>query len=92
MTEPALIECPACGGRGCEFCADPANLRIEECPMHYVDAGTPMLVRLAELLDHGLPPEPGGALDQTWSFLEAAAFVRSERSRNEAELKARPNG
>lgn len=38
------------------------------------------MIEAAADYDRGIPPEPGGGLDQAQVFLDAARFVRADRS------------
>ena len=76
---PVELECPACGGRGCDECRD-GRWDLTMCPKRFVTADIWQVVELAELYEKGLPPEPGGSLDQSQSFVQAARFVWSERA------------
>jgi len=38
------------------------------------------VIEAAADYDRGIPPEPGGGLDQAQVFLDAARFVRADRS------------
>lgn len=71
------MECPMCGGSGCKECND-GRFALTCCPKRFA-AGGYEWVELADMLDHGLPPVAGGALDQSHAFIEAARFVWSEQ-------------
>ena len=72
------MDCPACGGAGCEHCGPTGRLQITDCPLCVVPEDAWQLLRLARLYEKGLPPVAGGALDQAAAFVEACDFVWNE--------------
>jgi len=43
------------------------------------------VINVADLFHKGLPPDPGGVLDQCQWFIETAGYYRQEQSRAKAE-------
>jgi hypothetical protein len=81
------IECPACGGRGCEECN--GGQCVIECPMKYVDRETRMLIQVARHAKGGMWPVPGGLLEQSARFASLADFVNVDEQRIQAMIEAR---
>ncbi len=77
-----MIECTACGGRGgdCKVCGGMCRLIIKGCFLELIPSQIWMLLKLIDLYEKGLPPVAGGSLDQAKNFIDAAAFVMSEKS------------
>ena len=73
------MDCPGCGGRGCEMCSD-GRIDISCCPLELITPDIWDLIELAELYKKGLPPVAGGVLDQTAGFVTACRFVWSEEN------------
>jgi len=69
------IECPACGGSGCEECGETGRLDFYGCPWIEIPPIVWETIELAGLYKRGLPPIAGGALDQARAFVDAARFV-----------------
>jgi len=80
------MECPACGGGGCDEC-DEGRLRLDGCPRRRVTDRDEVwdVIDCSLMLKRGMPPVAGGLLDQARVFAEAARFVLSEYARHEAE-------
>ena len=92
MREPAKLECPTCDGVGCKACNDRGDVWLTACPLEVVPRDVWQAIEMAELFWHGLAPMPGGVLDQTQVFIDAARFIRGEQARNRAELGIMSNG
>ena len=80
-----LVECAGCGGEGCPACAAIGTFRVTQCPIDFAGDDVWEAIEMAELLEHGVLPVPGGALDQSAIFLAAARFIAAERARHRAE-------
>lgn len=76
-SEPLLIQCPCCGGVGCNECSH-GRVRVESCPRKLA-ADVGLFLHYVDLYEKGIPPIAGGALDQCHLFNEAAAFAMAER-------------
>jgi NADPH-dependent 7-cyano-7-deazaguanine reductase QueF-like protein len=73
------MECPSCGGLGCEFCRKKGTVEITQCPLKIVTSDIWLAIELAELYEKGLPPVAGGSLEQSKMFVESARFVWQEQ-------------
>jgi len=82
--EQIEIECPLCNGGGCGECEDRGAFVVEGCPNDFCQGIGPSIT-LFDLFEKGLPPIVGGALDQSVSFVQAAAFFSNEERRIEIE-------
>lgn len=82
---PLVIECPTCGGSGCESCGDRGSFELAECPVAFAGSETWELIGLVDLYRRGLPPVAGGSLDQTAWFNAAARRVWGEHQRLERD-------
>lgn len=80
--EPAIIECPACAGKGCTHCDEVGSFELVECPQDYVDDMVD-LVPFVDHMDNGCLPVDGGALDQSNWFMDAARRLKSETEANQ---------
>lgn len=78
--EPALVQCPNCGGNGCSSCGDRGDFELTSCPNRYVGHDAADTLQYVGLCENGLPPVAGGALDQTQWFMDALSFVSNERA------------
>jgi hypothetical protein len=74
--EPIEIDCPQCGGEGCQAC-DKGAFKVIGCPNQYCREITGT-IELIELFKKGLPPVAGGSLDQAAWFISAAATLERE--------------
>lgn len=79
--EPTEIECPLCGGGGCDQCSD-GWFVVDGCPNKFC-SDMAYLPQFIDLFQKGLPPVAGGSLDQSQSFLDAA----EQLSNDETKLK-----
>ena len=79
--EPAIIECPACGGLGCVHCDEVGSFELVGCPHDYADDILD-LVPAVDLFQNGCPPVGGGSLDQANWFVDAARRLKSETEAN----------
>ncbi len=59
------------------------------CPRRLIPADVWELLDYAELYRKGLPPEPGGALDQAAGFTLACRIVWAEQERMKAAVWAK---
>jgi len=78
-SEPLLIECQSCGGRGCDECGQAGRIKIEGCPQQFCKEIV-QSVQLIDLFEKGLPPIAGGTLDQSVWFLEAVKVLSNEEA------------
>ncbi len=81
------MDCPLCGrvgATGCEACGGKGVIAIDRCPLTIITRVSWETIEYAELYAKGLPPVAGGALDQARSFVTAARFIWSQRSRYKA--------
>ena len=74
---PVEIDCPTCGGDGCEECKN-GKVIVDGCPLELVPRPVWALLDMAALYRRGLPPVAGGALDQAQAFLDAVQFAWAE--------------
>jgi len=81
-----VLECPSCGGRGCEGC-DGGEWALTSCPREFVDAELWEVIGYAELYRKGCPPVAGGSLDQTRWFVQASRLIWAEEAYWQAKLK-----
>ncbi len=80
--------CPTCDGRGCDDCQG-GWFTVEGCPSRYVGEMW-QVITMAELMDKGLLPDPGGLLDQCHWFIEAAKWYKNDQAiAKTEELKRR---
>ena len=82
--EPALIECPECGGAGCDECGGQGEFELTECPQAYA-AEMAEVLHYAVMYEKGLPPVAGGTLEQTHWFTTACGQIWAD----EGQLKPR---
>lgn len=80
--EPIEVYCPSCDGEGCERCDD-GVVNITECPNKYCRDMGPVIT-LADMMEKGIMPVDGGALDQSAWLLQAARIL----DRDEAKIRA----
>lgn len=89
-----FIECPYCSGVGgkCDKCGThggrPGMYPIFRCPNSVFDARLDLLFRAWAHMKDGIPPVPGGYLDQSYTFLRFCTIVDREKLRHE-EMSAR---
>lgn len=43
------------------------------------------MIEMADLMQHGIPPVAGGALDQAAAFLDACRLIWSDQAEHKAE-------
>lgn len=82
-TQPAEIECPVCGGTGCEHCVD-GYFTLTECPSRYIGAELISDIQIVSCSEHHLPVT-GGILDQSAWWLELKTLLRNEETRIQEE-------
>lgn len=83
------MECLYCKGRdskGCPNCKGAGREDIEQCPLMLVTDDVWQLIELADLMEKGLPPVSGGALEQANSFIEACRLVWTEQRQYKNKL------
>lgn len=89
--EPVVVECIVCNDTDddCGACGGTGEIEIPHCPYKLVDEDVIELLDMAAHMEAGSPPVLGGVGDQTEWFLTAVRYVKSERSRREAEAAER---
>ena len=87
--QPAEIECPECGGDGCEHCKD-GWFEVTKCPMRFIGAELNSDIQIITASEHHLPVI-GGILDQSAWWFELRSILRSEEHRIESERDKRRN-
>ena len=65
-----IAQCPQCHGTG--------FVELKRCPYKIIPANIQHTLRYAALAREGLWPEPGGAMDQSQSFLDAMSIINRE--------------
>jgi hypothetical protein len=63
-------------------------IEIQSCPRQFISAEVWEAIEAAEMLEHGLAPVTGGALDQTVAFLDSVRFIRGLDQKWRALLNA----
>ena len=79
-----LIECPLCGGHGCEKC-DNGQFQLCECPYEYIGGDMVETFNLASMCGKGDWPVSGGLLDQSSWFLKVVHMLRNDIANIENE-------
>jgi hypothetical protein len=59
------------------------------CPLEWIGGEPFGVIEMADLWSKGIPPIPGGALDQAAVFVAAARFIGNEKDRWKAEAERR---
>jgi len=77
VNEPVFVECPTCGGHGCESCGETGDFSVVGCPSEFC-SDTAATIELIDLFNDGLPPIAGGVLDQSAWFISAVRRMRIE--------------
>ena len=85
MLEPLEVECPRCGGAGCDACGD-GWFKITECPNRWLGRETVQLVGYFDRFRKGLGIASSCQLDETQWTLSAEAFFRAEEGRYRPNL------
>jgi hypothetical protein len=86
---PAEIECPMCGGDGCQECED-GYYSVTTCPNKYIGQELISDIGIISASDHHLPVA-GGLLDQSAWWFELRSLLRSEEHRVSEEQSKRRN-
>ena len=76
---PAEIECPECGGTGCDECSD-GWFTVTECPTQYIGQELIQDIRIVGSPDNFLPVA-GGLLDQSAWWFELRGQLKLEEHR-----------
>lgn len=84
---PAEIECPVCGGDGCEHCRD-GWFEVKQCPSRYIGQELIEDIRVISASEQHLPCA-GGLLDQSAWWFELRQMLKSEESRIQEEQHKR---
>jgi hypothetical protein len=74
------MECPACGGEGCEECDHTGSWSVKGCPREFVQP----IVMAANLSTHaskGMLPVQGGTLDQSAWFMDFWQRLESDTAK-----------
>jgi hypothetical protein len=74
---PLDLQCPGCGGRGCEACVG-GQIQIAGCPRKVCGEQAFALLRLARWADRGILPWSGSLADQDQGCLEALDFASAQ--------------
>lgn len=82
--EQLEVECPSCGGEGCDKCDESGSFLIDGCPNEYC-RGIVSTVECIDLFEKGMAPVAGGTLDQSAWFLAAVKTLRYDESIIKAE-------
>lgn len=77
-TEFVEIECPSCGGYGCEHC-DEGFFKLTQCAKQFVDDALIEAVNACSFADKGFLPATGAMLDQANWFCELWVAVGNEQ-------------
>jgi len=62
---------------------------LNACPLEWAGGDPFEWLEMADLWSRGIPPTPGGALDQAASFVAMARFAWGEREIWKAEMERR---
>jgi len=81
-----VVECAGCYGEGCGECQGTGRILVTTCPLDFAGDDVWDALEMTSYLEHGALPIPGGVLDQTHIFLEAARFIGAERARQRAAM------
>lgn len=81
---PTEIECPDCGGHGCENC-NQGLWRLVGCPKKYIDGSLTQAINFASFAIEGHWPLSGGLLEQSAWFIDLVAMLKSEQSLIDSE-------
>lgn len=85
---PAEMECPACGGEGCEHCEN-GWYTVTQCPSKYIGQELISDISIVSASENHLPVS-GGLLDQSAWWFELRQLLRSEEHRiTEEQMKRR---
>lgn len=76
-----MVDCPECdgAGNGCTHCVD-GDRSLHTCPRASLPAQICDFLHYFDLLEKGLPPVAGGALNQAASFNQATRFFRQQQA------------
>lgn len=73
---PAEVECPCCGGIGCDQCVD-GWFAVTQCPSKYIGQELISDIQIVSACEHHLPVA-GGLLDQSAWWFELRSLLKSE--------------
>jgi len=73
-----MVECPLCGGTGCEHCDD-GFFAVSKCCAKYVDGWLVDAINLTSYVEKGLLPDVGGLLNQSAWFIKLCTVVSNEQ-------------
>lgn len=83
---PAEIECPECGGHGCNECDD-GWFTVSECPSKFIGQQMISDILVTAACEHHLPVA-GGLLDQSAWWFELRQRLQSEEHKiTEEQMK-----
>ena len=86
---PAEIECPECGGEGCDGCQDGVFV-VTECPSMFIGQELISDIQIVTASEHHLPVD-GGLLDQSAWWFELKNLLKSEENLIQNEQQERRN-
>ena len=87
--QPAEIDCPCCGGDGCEECND-GRFALSGCPSEYIGQELIQDIRVITASDQHLPVA-GGLLDQSAWWFNLRELLKREESLIQDEQAKRRN-
>jgi len=85
--DPIDIECPSCGGHGCDKCND-GYTRIDGCPTAYC-ASIYTALDVIDMINKGHLPTSGGTMDQSASIIHATHWFNNEEAKVRNEQLSR---
>ena len=74
-----------CGNTGCPSCNDVGTFELTECPKKVLPNDIWQFIDYADMYEKGIPPEPGGTLDQLHSFNYYCRFIWNEKAIHKAK-------
>jgi hypothetical protein len=87
--QPAEIECPSCGGYGCEECKD-GYFELTQCPSKFIGQELISDIQIVTASEQHLPVA-GGLLDQSAWWFELRQLLKHEENLITNEQQERRN-